>query len=66
MSHKSEAFNFTDLMAEYIHARFIWHVRDNLGPQPIPRLFMTANSVIDCELLAQQAADAYRNPSEIS
>ena len=60
----STDFNFTDAIAIYIHARFIWNLDGGLSPQPVPHLWMPVNVVLDCELLAQQAAEAYRNPSK--
>lgn len=60
----ADAFTFTDVIADYIHSRFIWILHGKMPPQPIPHLWILVNVVVDCELLAQEAADAYRNPGE--
>ena len=64
MATSSPAFDFTDSIAGYLQARFIWVLHGMMGPEPVPCPKFPIEVVMDCELLVQKAADTYRNPSE--
>ena len=64
MSSQQAVFQFTDAVASYMHARFLWHLSGNTQAEPCPNLQLPLSMVLDSERLVQQVVLAFKNPSE--
>jgi hypothetical protein len=65
MSLIFDSIRLTDVLATYMHARFEWYLSQAALPGPTPPVELPIRLVVDCEVMAMKAAEAFQNRGEL-